>query len=95
MFVVVDGTPSIGKDIMVGNGQLGSQQMKPVQTMPGTLSQSGAVFKTANGKTSVNGDAVAASASNASATGAAMETRSSTAALALAIMAILSMVLGG
>jgi len=95
IFVVVDGTPSIGKDIMVGNGQLGNQPVKPVQTMPGTLSQSGAVFKTTNGKSSGNANEVAASASNTSATGAATETRSNTAILALAIMALLAVVLGG
>lgn len=88
MFVVVDGTPSVGKDIMVGNGQMGNQQMNRVPRMPGTRSGSGAVITTSsNGQTTINTDA-AASGNNADAAGAASKTSSTTTVLALTIVAV-------
>lgn len=36
IFVVVKGVPSIGQSIMVGNGQIGEQQVSNAQALPGT-----------------------------------------------------------
>lgn len=37
MFVVVDGVPSIGVMVMIGNGQLGLQPTAPAADLPGTI----------------------------------------------------------
>ncbi|GAA5839666.1 hypothetical protein JCM9279_005134 [Rhodotorula babjevae] len=39
LFVVVDGVPSIGHDLMVGNGQLGTQPTSPVVALPASTRQ--------------------------------------------------------
>ncbi|GAA5927266.1 hypothetical protein JCM3775_002499 [Rhodotorula graminis] len=39
LFVVVDGIPSIGHDLMVGNGQLGTQPTSPVVALPASTRQ--------------------------------------------------------
>jgi len=46
MYIVVNGVPSTGVDIMVGDGVLGDQTIYPVQRMPGTIAQSGATIRT-------------------------------------------------
>lgn len=63
LFVVVNGVPSIGVDIMIGAGEVGPQPIYPVGLLKGTATQSGvSINSNANGIT-VNGEAVAASSS--------------------------------
>lgn len=51
LFVVVNGVPSIGMDIMVGNGEIGEQPVYPVAELKGTMAQSGAtISSTGNSK---------------------------------------------
>lgn len=67
VYVVVAGTPSTGVDIMVGNGKIGTQPTSKVQAMPGTISGSGAVIKSADGSAGSNGlgsDVAAGATSN-------------------------------
>lgn len=61
MFVVVNGVPSVGVDVMVGNGEIGDQTVFPVPRLPGTIAQSGATISS----TSNNGQSDAAAGSNA------------------------------
>lgn len=63
LFVVVNGVPSIGVDVMIGSGQVGPQPILPVPTLRGTSTQSGASITANNGAISVNGQAVAAASS--------------------------------
>lgn len=45
LYVVVNGVPSTGIDIMVGDGQIGDQTIYSVPTLPGTIAQSGATIR--------------------------------------------------
>lgn len=65
LFVVVNGVPSIGVDIMVGSGQVGNQPILPVPVLRGTSTLSGASITANDNGISVNGQAVAAAASSA------------------------------
>ena len=66
LFVVINGVPSIGVDIMIGNGQVGPQPILPVPALKGTASQSGAnINSNAGGGITVNGEAIAASSGSA------------------------------
>lgn len=89
LFVVVDGVPSTGVDIMVGNGQMGLQQMQNVPRMPGTKAQSGATVSTnSNGQTQVDGGAVGGnSGTTTGTTGAATSSYKVTASLLLGLVA--------
>ena len=88
MFVVVNGVPSVGQDVMVGNGQLGMQTMNRVPSMPGTQSGSGAVITSANGQTTINNGAAASGNNNNNASGAASKTSGTLATLALTVVAV-------
>lgn len=64
LFVVVNGVPSEGVDIMVGDGQIGKQTVYTVPNLPGTMAQSGVTISSTDSQ-SGNKNA------NAAATGAA------------------------
>jgi hypothetical protein len=64
LFVVVNGVPSIGVDIVVGNGQIGQQPIYAVQPLGGVASQSGAAIQANGNGILVNGQAIAAVAPN-------------------------------
>ena len=67
LFVLVAGVPSIGADIMVGDGIIGNQSTYHVQSLPGNKTLSGAVIDQ-NNKISSNlpGSAAAAVATSSS-----------------------------
>ncbi|CAD6584829.1 MAG: hypothetical protein CYPHOPRED_002864 [Cyphobasidiales sp. Tagirdzhanova-0007] len=52
IYITVNGIPSTGVDIMVGNGQIGTQPIEDVPNLPGTIAQSGAVIITSSGSQS-------------------------------------------
>lgn len=87
LYVTVNGVPSVGQDIMVGNGQIGTQPTERAQAMPGTLAQSGAkITSTSNGVTvdsnkASNGAGSAASSDK----GAAGKTSATSLAASLAV----------
>jgi hypothetical protein len=55
LYVVVDGIPSIGVDVMIGNGQTGEQEILPVEDMAGNLAQSGILASSSSGNSSSSG----------------------------------------
>lgn len=86
LFVVVNGVPSIGVDIMVGNGQLGNQPIYPVSFTTGVGSQSGANINKTGDDITVNGDPVKKNDDNG---GAASSTRGSlSACLIISVLAL-------
>lgn len=58
-FVVVDGVPSIGVQVMIGSGQLGTQKILPVEPLPESsipkVSQSQDATGNSNGAHSLRG----------------------------------------
>ena len=76
LYVVVAGVPSIGVDIMVGSGQIGTQSVQSVPHLPGTIAQSGAVIVSTTGSTLKSGGGTLKSNSVISsiATGAGLQT---------------------
>jgi hypothetical protein len=56
LYVTVNGVPSVGVDIMVGSGRLGTQNIQDVPSMPGTIAQSGATITSTSNGITVNGD---------------------------------------
>lgn len=48
LYIVVNDVPSVGIDIMVGDGQLGDQTIYSVPSLPGTIAQSGATITSNN-----------------------------------------------
>lgn len=74
LFVVVNGVPSTGIDIMVGDGQIGNQTVYDVPDLPGTLAQSGVTIEsTGDSKSGI---------SSAATTGAAVQRCTTTTAAA-------------
>lgn len=93
IYVTVNGVPSVGVDVMVGNGQIGDQDVDPVQVMPGTLAQSGAKITSNSNGVTVDDNKSANSGNTASGTGAASERMSSktmATSLALGGLAVLA-----
>ena len=69
LYIVVNGVPSVGVDIMVGSGQIGTQDTASVPTLPGTIAQSGAVITSSSGSLKSSTGKISVSSDNA--TGAA------------------------
>ena len=69
LFVVVNGVPSVGVDIMVGNGQMGDQTIYPVPQLPGTIAQSGATISSTGSTQKDGSSSVSGSGSNTGAAG--------------------------
>ena len=56
LFVVVNGVPSVGVQVMVGSGQIGQQPTQPAANLPGSAFVQS--FGTANGTTKSNSSPV-------------------------------------
>ena len=94
LYIVINGVPSTGIDIMVGDGEIGDQTIYPVPTLPGTIAQSGATISTTNSGTKVDGNA-ASSNNNSSGgnSGAGVANVVKTTSLALGVVAAVAAVL--
>lgn len=94
LYIVINGVPSTGLDIMVGDGEIGDQTIYPVPTLPGTIAQSGATISTTNSGTKVNGNAASSdNSSNGGNSGAGVANVVKTTSLALAVVAAVAAVL--
>lgn len=93
LYVTVNGVPSVGVDIMVGNGRMGNQPIQTVEPMPGTIAQSGVRITSNSNGVSVDGSN-AASGNNAVSkdTGAASRSSSSLSSTTLGVTASLGLV---
>lgn len=84
LYVTVNGVPSVGLDIMVGNGRMGNQPSQDVQDMPGTIAQSGArITSNSNGIVTVDSNQASGGNSASKDTGAASSRMSSLSTLAV------------
>lgn len=93
LYVTVNGVPSVGLDIMVGNGRMGTQPVQDVQEMPGTIAQSGATITSTNNGVTVGSNKASGENGASKDTGAASRSLSSstvmtaTATLAVVVFA--------
>lgn len=97
LYIVINGVPSTGVDIMVGDGEIGDQTIYPVPTLPGTIAQSGATISTTNSGTKVNGNAASNNNNNGGTaggnSGAGVANVVKTTSLALAVVAAVAAVI--
>lgn len=93
LYIVINGVPSTGIDIMVGDGQIGDQTIYSVPALPGTIAQSGATIST-NRTGTINGNAASNNGGSAAGnSGAGVANVVKTTSLALAVVAAVAAVL--
>ncbi|SCV72721.1 BQ2448_4258 [Microbotryum intermedium] len=94
IFVVVDGIPSIGQWVTIGNGQLGAQTISPVQRLPASTGGDGKAWNSGNG-TSTSTSSAAGSAGTSGSGSSGSNTNNSAGSGAVSILAPVFAVLGG
>ncbi|SGY66362.1 BQ5605_C004g02665 [Microbotryum silenes-dioicae] len=90
IFVVVDGIPSIGQWVTIGNGQLGAQTISPVQRLPASTGGDGKPWNSGN-STSTSTTSAAGSAGTGS---SSSDSNNSAGSGAMSILAPVFTVLG-